>query len=200
MALRYWKVWSYDPVSLGLKVTSICENLGKSFEFFKVSSAQSDRCGDTSGSNIVMAAQGELQVQFKLALVGDGGTGKTTIVKHHLTGGFEKYVATLGVEVHLLVSHTNRGPITFGVWDTAGQEKPGGLTGGYYIQTQGAITVFGATSRVTGWMHETSAQGGALERPRGIRWGGRLEGGWGWGTHVHPWLIHVNVCKTTTIL
>ena len=24
-------------------------------------------------------------------------------------------------------------------------------------------------------------------------WGGRLEGGSGWGTHVNPWLIHVNV-------
>ena len=24
-------------------------------------------------------------------------------------------------------------------------------------------------------------------------WGGRREGGSGWGTHVHPWLIHVNV-------
>ena len=23
-------------------------------------------------------------------------------------------------------------------------------------------------------------------------WGGRWEGGSGWGTHVHPWLIHVN--------
>ena len=33
-------------------------------------------------------------------------------------------------------------------------------------------------------------------------WGGRWEGGSGWGTHVNPWLIHANVCmaKTTTIL
>ena len=34
---------------------------------------------------------------------------------------------------------------------------------------------------------------GALGRPRGIGWGERREGGLGWGTHVNPWLIHVNV-------
>ena len=34
---------------------------------------------------------------------------------------------------------------------------------------------------------------GALGRPRGMGWSGRQEGGLGWGTHVNPWLIHVNV-------
>ena len=28
---------------------------------------------------------------------------------------------------------------------------------------------------------------GALGWPRGMVWGGRWEGGSGWGTHVHPW-------------
>ena len=44
------------------------------------------------------------------------------------------FSATLGVEVHPLVFHTNRGPIKYNVWDTAGQEKFGGLRDGYYIQ------------------------------------------------------------------
>ena len=34
---------------------------------------------------------------------------------------------------------------------------------------------------------------GALGRPRGIGWRGRWEGGSGWGTHVKPWLVLVNV-------
>ena len=34
---------------------------------------------------------------------------------------------------------------------------------------------------------------GALGRPRGIGWRGRWEGELGWGIHVTPWLIHVNI-------
>lgn len=53
--------------------------------------------------------------------------GKTTFVKRHLTGEFEKkYNATVGVEVHPLQFQTNRGLIIYNVWDTAGQEKFGG--------------------------------------------------------------------------
>ena len=57
--------------------------------------------------------------------------------------------ATLGLEVHPLTFSTNFGTICFNVWDTAGQEKFGGLRDGYYIQGQCGIIMFDVTSRIT---------------------------------------------------
>lgn len=41
------------------------------------------------------------------------------------------FAATIGVEVRPLDFHTSRGKVRFCCWDTAGQEKFGGLRDGY---------------------------------------------------------------------
>jgi len=85
---------------------------------------------------------------FKIILVGDGGVGKTTFVKRHLTGEFETlYNPTMGVEIHPLIFFTSDGKIKFEIWDTAGQEKFGGLRDGYYLQGNGAIIMFDLCSQ-----------------------------------------------------
>jgi len=43
----------------------------------------------------------------------------------------------------------NLGNIQFDVWDTAGQEKFGGLRDGYYINGHCGIIMFDVTSRIT---------------------------------------------------
>ena len=45
-------------------------------------------------------------------------------------------------------------------------------------------------------MHEEVCSGLMhWDDPEGWDWGGRWEGGSGWGTHVHPRLIHMNVLQ-----
>ena len=54
------------------------------------------------------------------------------------------------------------------------------------------------------WWNRSPAQVGCMRQVlgagargwlRGMGWRGRQEGGSGWGTHVNPWLIDVNVWK-----
>lgn len=76
---------------------------------------------------LVSVARGWKRTQDMIWSLASLLLGKTTFVKRHLTGEFEKkYNATVGVEVHPLQFQTNRGLIVYNVWDTAGQEKFGG--------------------------------------------------------------------------
>eukprot|EP01105_Mastigella_eilhardi_P015488 TRINITY_DN3548_c0_g1_i1.p1 TRINITY_DN3548_c0_g1~~TRINITY_DN3548_c0_g1_i1.p1 ORF type:complete len:348 (-),score=48.58 TRINITY_DN3548_c0_g1_i1:40-1083(-) len=87
---------------------------------------------------------------FKVMLVGDGGTGKTMFVNHFKSGEFNtKYVPTFGVAVTPVKFETNHGPIQFSCWDCAGQQKFGGQRDGYYIQAQACIFFFDVTCRDT---------------------------------------------------
>lgn len=45
--------------------------------------------------------------------------------------------------------YTNHGPVKLHLWDTAGQEKLGGLREGYYIGSNAGILMFDVTSRIT---------------------------------------------------
>jgi len=77
-------------------------------------------------------------------------SARQLFVKRHISGEFEKrYIATIGVEVHPLSFYTNHGRVVYNVWDTAGQEKLGGLRDGYYIGSDAAIIMFDVTARIT---------------------------------------------------
>ena len=106
---------------------------------------------------------------FKVVVVGDGGVGKTTFLKRHRTGEFErKYLPTIGVEVHslkfdtitnlnmininngnIINSSVDKNSVIYNIWDCAGQEKFGGLRDGYYINTNAAIIMADSTSRTS---------------------------------------------------
>ncbi|GMT13184.1 hypothetical protein PFISCL1PPCAC_4481, partial [Pristionchus fissidentatus] len=85
---------------------------------------------------------------FKLILIGDGLSGKTSFVKRHLAGEAEKkYFPTVGAMMHPLLFQTSKGPIRLDVWDSAGNEKAHTLRDKYFIGGHCAIIMFDVTSR-----------------------------------------------------
>jgi GTP-binding nuclear protein Ran len=91
---------------------------------------------------------------FKCVLIGDGGTGKTTLVKQLINGQFDpKYIATLGVEINSIntsvIYNNKQTDIILNIWDTAGQDKFLGTPDKYYSQTDCALIFFDLTSTHT---------------------------------------------------
>ena len=89
---------------------------------------------------------------YKIVLLGNGDSGKTTLVRRLLTGEYQKlYEPTLGVEVHpfrFCVVSGSTGMVSnvcFNLWDTAGQEKYADLGAGYYLCADAAIICSSAT-------------------------------------------------------
>lgn len=108
-----------------------------------------------------------LLATHKIVFVGDGGVGKTTFLKLHQTGEFEKkYIATMGVDVTPLPFSTNKGDLTLNIWDCAGQEKFSGMHHEYWVESKAAVVFFDVTSRVSyknarSWIAELRAKMGA---------------------------------------
>ena len=91
-----------------------------------------------------------MDINRKIVIIGDGGVGKSTFLKHFRTKTFEKkYLATIGVEAHPLYAKTieNNDNLTLQFWDCAGQEKFAGLRDGYYIGADAAIVMFNLAHR-----------------------------------------------------
>lgn len=77
---------------------------------------------------------------FKVVIVGDAESGKTSYVRRLIRSDFpEGYIPTLGFEVYpYRVDETT----TFDLWDSAGQERFGGLRDGYYLSADACIAFY----------------------------------------------------------
>nr|QBK93151.1 MAG: Ras family GTPase [Pithovirus LCPAC403] len=85
----------------------------------------------------------------KIAFIGDGGVGKTTLLTRHITGEFEKkYLATQGIDSKTMSFSTNKGRIIFNILDVSGQEKFG-LSANHFIGAECAVVMFDVTSTIS---------------------------------------------------
>ncbi|KAG0434774.1 GTP-binding nuclear protein GSP1/Ran [Dictyocoela muelleri] len=90
-------------------------------------------------------------LKFKIVILGDGATGKTTYVKRVKDGYFVRgYKATQGADVNHVQLYLKDGrSVIYEIWDTAGQENRGGLSEIYYLNASAGIIMYNVTSRST---------------------------------------------------
>ncbi|KAF6176315.1 hypothetical protein GIB67_011104 [Kingdonia uniflora] len=113
----------------------------------------------------LMARTGNKNIQAKLVLLGDMGTGKTSLVLRFVKGQFYDYQeSTIGAAFFTQILSLNEATVKFDIWDTAGQERYHSLAPMYYRGAAAAVVVYDITSmdsfiRAKRWIQELQRQG-----------------------------------------
>jgi len=83
---------------------------------------------------------------FKVCIFGDGGVGKTSLVKRYLTGLFVgDSTMTLGVDFHMKNFEFHGKRVSLQIWDFAGEDRFRFLLPGYVKGASGGIFMFDIT-------------------------------------------------------
>mmetsp|Transcript_8385 Transcript_8385/g.21168 ORF Transcript_8385/g.21168 Transcript_8385/m.21168 type:complete len:213 (+) Transcript_8385:114-752(+) len=98
-----------------------------------------------------MTEQAPEEYLYKVLVVGDVGTGKTSLIRRFVHNHFSMhYKATIGVDFALkIIKWEDNTILRLQIWDIAGQERFGNMTRVYYKEAVGALVAFDITRPVT---------------------------------------------------
>ncbi len=83
---------------------------------------------------------------FKIALIGDGGVGKTSIRERYFGNEFKaQYLLTVGADFAMRDDNINGFSVRYQIWDLAGQNRFNGVREAYYNGCVGALLVYDIT-------------------------------------------------------
>lgn len=90
------------------------------------------------------------QQLMKLIIIGDGGTGKSSLLHRFVEDSFsDDQTATIGVEFGSKIIELGGRRIKLQIWDTAGQERYRSVTRSYYRGAAGCLIVYDIVKRST---------------------------------------------------
>jgi small GTP-binding protein len=82
----------------------------------------------------------------KVALLGEGAVGKTSLVRRYVLDVFsDEYIQTFGAKVTKKVLEFDSMELTMMIWDILGQKSNSSLHSTYYSGSNGALLVFDLT-------------------------------------------------------
>ena len=80
---------------------------------------------------------------FKIILIGDGGVGKTSLIKKYTKGEFqEDYISTIGAQFSIYDYKINDDDIKLFFWDLAGQDDFQFIRSSFYEDSNAAIITY----------------------------------------------------------
>lgn len=90
----------------------------------------------------------EYDYLFKILLVGDEGSGKTSILTRYINDSFaEDLSTTVGVDFDIRTVNHSGDAIRLQIWDTAGQERFHTIVSSYYRGAHAIVILFSLTDQ-----------------------------------------------------
>lgn len=90
----------------------------------------------------------EQLLRHKVAIIGDGNVGKTTLLRRYATGKFqESRIMTIGVDFQTVAVQSGGLSFKLTVWDLAGQERFASFRENFYLGARAIAMVYDVTDR-----------------------------------------------------
>ena len=89
--------------------------------------------------------------KFKITIIGDGGVGKTSLIRKFTQGSFQKdYIKTIGAQFSKYVKEIEGDQCELFFWDIAGQDEFHFLRPSFYKNSNAAIIVYSLEENILG--------------------------------------------------
>ncbi|BFU22644.1 Rab family GTPase [Entamoeba histolytica HM-1:IMSS-B] len=110
--------------------------------------------------NIEPHLQQQVDMTFKILIIGESAVGKTAILERYCENEFhDELISTIGVDFKSRIINYQGKTVKLQLWDTAGQERFRNITSSYYRGTHGCLIVYDVTDitsfeKITYWINE----------------------------------------------
>ena len=107
---------------------------------------------------------GLIDYKYKIAIVGDPGVGKTSLILRYTNNAFRRsYIPTLGVHVSDKIFKVKGSTVQLVLWDIAGQVKFETMRQQFYLGSDGIFLVFDLTNQksfenISNWYFDVKNQ------------------------------------------